>query len=50
MNIFFSFFILTIFFYSLRLIDKARNNKLKKTISKEEEAFLRELGFFKNEP
>lgn len=47
MNVFFPVFILTIFFFSLRLIDKIRYKKLKDYISKEEELKLREIGFFK---
>lgn len=46
MNIFFSMFILTLFFFSLRLIDKMRYKKLKDFISKEEEEKLRDIGFF----
>lgn len=47
MNVFFPVFILTIFFFSLRLIDRIRYKKLKDYISKEEELKLREIGFFK---
>lgn len=49
MNLFFSIFILTIFFYSLRFIDSIKYKKLKGTISKEDEKFLKEVGFFKDE-
>lgn len=46
MNFFFSMFILTLFFFSLRLIDKMRYKKLKDFITKEEEEKLRNIGFF----
>ena len=49
MNIFFIVFILTTFFFSLRIVDNVRYKKLKSSITKEEENFLKELGFFKDE-
>ena len=49
MNIFFPIFILTIFFFSLRIIDRARHRRLSDTISKREKELLDELGFFKND-
>jgi len=49
MNIFFPVFILTIFFFSLRIIDKARHRRLTNSISKQEKELLDSLGFFKND-
>lgn len=48
MDIFFFTFILTLFIFSLRLIDRIKYKKLISSITKEEVNFLKELGFFKN--
>jgi len=46
MELFFSIFIVTIVFFSLRVIDRIRCKKIKDNTTKEEQIKLRKIGFF----